>query len=128
MAARSGLEGYAYAALRIVSGFLFLFHGLQKLFGMYGGSVQPAGTLPWIAGAIELAGGLLILVGLFTSVVAFICSGEMAAAYFMAHFPKGAWPIENGGELAALYCFVFLFIAARGGGPLSVDGMIRRKA
>lgn len=128
MAARSGLEGYAYAALRIVSGFLFLFHGLQKLFGMYGGSVQPVGTLPWIAGAIELAGGLLILVGLFTSVVAFICSGEMAAAYFMAHFPKGAWPIENGGELAALYCFVFLFIAARGGGPLSVDGMIRRKA
>jgi putative oxidoreductase len=128
MAARSGLEGYAYAALRIVSGFLFLFHGLQKLFGMYGGSVQPVGTLPWIAGAIELAGGLLILVGLFTSVVAFICSGEMAAAYFMAHFPKGVWPIENGGELAALYCFVFLFIAARGGGPLSVDGMIRRKA
>ena len=128
MAARSGLEGYAYAALRIVSGFLFLFHGLQKLFGMYGGSVQPVGTLPWVAGAIELAGGLLILVGLFTSVVAFICSGEMAAAYFMAHFPKGAWPIENGGELAALYCFVFLFIAARGGGPLSADGMIRRKA
>ena len=128
MAARSGLEGYAYAALRIVSGFLFLFHGLQKLFGMYGGSVQPVGTLPWVAGVIELAGGVLILVGLFTSIAAFVCSGEMAAAYFMAHFSKGFWPIQNQGELAALYCFVFLYIAARGGGPLSVDRMIRKKA
>lgn len=128
MATRSGFEGYAYAALRIVSGFLFLFHGLQKLFGMYGGSVQTVGTLPWVAGVIELAGGVLILVGLFTSIAAFICSGEMAVAYFMAHAPKAFWPIQNQGELAALYCFVFLYIATRGGGPLSVDRMIRKKA
>jgi putative oxidoreductase len=126
MAARSGLEGYAYAALRIVSGLLFLFHGLQKVFGMYGGSVQPVGSLPWIAGAIEIGGGILVLVGLFTSLAAFVCSGEMAAAYFMAHFPKGFWPIENQGELAALYCFVFLYIAARGGGPLSLDRILRK--
>jgi putative oxidoreductase len=128
MAARSGLEGYAYAAMRIVTGLLFLFHGLQKLFGMYGGQVQQVGSLPWVAGVIELAGGVLVLVGLFTAFAAFICSGEMAAAYFMAHYPKGFWPIENGGELATLYCFVFLFIASRGGGPLSVDSMVRRKA
>lgn len=128
MAARSGLEGYAYAAMRIVTGFLFLFHGLQKVLGMYGGQVQAVGSLPWVAGVIELAGGILVLIGLFTSLTAFICSGEMAAAYFMAHFPKGFWPVENGGELAALYCFVFLYIASRGGGPLSLDRMIRKKA
>ena len=128
MAARSGLEGYAYAAMRIVTGFLFLFHGLQKVLGMYGGQVQAVGSLPWVAGVIELAGGILVLIGLFTWLTAFICSGEMAAAYFMAHFPKGFWPVENGGELAALYCFVFLYIASRGGGPLSLDRMIRKKA
>ena len=127
MAARTTLEGYAYAALRIVTGFLFLFHGLQKLFGMYGGKVMPMGSLPWVAGVIELVGGVLVLIGLFTSVVAFIASGEMAAAYFMAHFPNGFWPIQNQGELAALYCFAFLYIAARGGGPLSIDRVVRRK-
>jgi putative oxidoreductase len=72
-------------------------------------------------------GGVLVLIGLFTSVVAFIASGEMAAAYFMAHFPNGFWPIQNQGELAALYCFAFLYIAARGGGPLSIDRVVRRK-
>ena len=128
MAARAGLEGYAYAALRIVAGFLFMFHGLQKIFGMYGGQVQRMGTLPWFAGVIELVGGILIMIGLFTAIVAFICSGEMAAAYFMAHFPSGFWPIVNRGELAALYCFVFLYIAARGSGPISVDKMIRKRA
>jgi putative oxidoreductase len=127
MAARSGLEGYAYAALRIVSGLLFLFHGLQKVLGMYGGSVQPVGSLPWVAGVIEIAGGVLVLLGLFTSIAAFVCSGEMAVAYFMAHFPRGFWPIQNQGELAALYCFIFLYIAARGGGPLSLDRMLRKK-
>jgi putative oxidoreductase len=127
MAARTTLEGYAYAALRIVTGFLFLFHGLQKVFGMYGGKVMPMGSLPWVAGVIELVGGVLVLIGLFTSVVAFIASGEMAAAYFMAHFPNGFWPIQNQGELAALYCFAFLYIAARGGGPLSIDRVVRRK-
>jgi putative oxidoreductase len=128
MAARTSLESYAYAALRIVAGLLFLFHGLQKLFGTHGGQVVPVGSLPFLAGIIELGGGLLVMVGLFTSVVAFVCSGEMAAAYFMAHLPRAFWPIENRGELAALYCFVFLFIASRGGGPLSLDRIVRRKA
>ena len=95
MAARSGLEGYAYAAMRIVTGLLFLFHGLQKVLGMHGGQVQAVGSLPWVAGVIELTGGILVMVGLFTALTAFICSGEMAAAYFMAHFPEGFWPIEN---------------------------------
>ena len=127
MAARSGLEGYAYAAMRIVTGLLFLFHGLQKVLGLYGGQVQAVGSLPWVAGVIEVTGGVLVMVGLFTALTAFICSGEMAAAYFMAHFPKAFWPIENQGELAALYCFVFLYIASRGGGPVSVDRVVRKK-
>ena len=127
MAVRSGLDGYAYAAMRIVTGLLFLFHGLQKVVGIYGGQVQPVGSLPWVAGVIELAGGVLVMVGLLTALAAFICSGEMAAAYFMAHFPKAFWPVQNQGELAALYCFVFLYIASRGGGPLSVDRMVRKK-
>jgi putative oxidoreductase len=117
-------ERYApqvYALFRIVTGFLFMFHGLQKLFGMFGGQVMPTGSIPWIAGAIELVGGLLVMIGLLTRVAAFICSGEMAAAYFMAHQPKGTWPVENGGELAALYCFAFLYIAARGAGTWSAD-------
>jgi putative oxidoreductase len=128
MATKAGLEGYAYALMRFIVGFLFLFHGLQKILGMYGGQVVPMMSRAWIAGIIELVGGVLVMVGLFTTPVAFICSGEMAAAYFLAHYPKAFWPIQNGGELAALYCFVFLYIASRGGGPLSVDRLIRRKA
>ena len=123
-------ERYApqvYAVFRMVTGFLFLFHGLQKLLGMFGGQVMPTGSLPWIAGVIELVGGLLVMIGLLTRIVAFICSGEMAAAYFMAHQPKGTWPVENGGELAALYCFAFLYIAARGAGIWSVDGTRRSR-
>jgi putative oxidoreductase len=117
-------ERYApqvYALFRIVAGFLFMFHGLQKLMGMFGGTVMPTGSLPWIAGVIELVGGILIMIGLLTRVFAFLCSGEMAAAYFMAHQPKGTWPIENGGELAVLYCFAFLYMATRGAGICSVD-------
>jgi putative oxidoreductase len=92
---------------------------------MYGGTQMALATLPGIAGIIELVGGTLVAIGLFTSPVAFVCSGEMAVAYFMAHQPKGTWPIENQGELAALYCFVFLYIAARGGGPISLDRLLR---
>jgi len=120
-------ERYApqvYALFRIVAGFLFLFHGLQKLFGMFGGmqgSTATMMTMPWFAGVIELFGGLLIMIGLLTRIAAFLCSGEMAVAYFMVHQPRGMWPIQNGGELAALYCFAFLFIAARGAGIWSVD-------
>jgi putative oxidoreductase len=109
-----------YAVLRIVSGFLFACHGAQKVFGVLGG--QKAGApLYMAAGWIELIGGILIAVGFLTPIVAFICSGEMAVAYFMAHFPQGVWPIENGGELAALYCFLFLYMAARGAGIWSID-------
>jgi putative oxidoreductase len=115
------LEPYAYAAMRIVVGLLFLFHGLQKVFGMYGGKVMPMGSQAWFAGIIELLGGGLVMVGLFTVPAAFISSGEMAVAYFQAHQPSGFWPIQNRGELAALYCFVFLYIATRGAGMLSLD-------
>jgi putative oxidoreductase len=111
-----------YAVLRIVAGFLFMFHGLQKILGMFGSTAVPMGVWPfWYAGIIELVGGILILIGLFARPVAFICSGEMAAAYFMAHQPKGTWPIQNQGELAVLYCFLFLYIAARGAGTWSAD-------
>lgn len=116
----------AYALLRIVAGFLFAFHGAQKLLGAFGGRVQPFGTLLWFAGVIELAGGLLIMIGLFGAIAAFVASGEMAVAYFTSHRPQGTWPIQNQGELAALYCFVFLFIAAKGSGIWSVDRMRRR--
>lgn len=111
----------AYAAFRVVAGFLFAFHGAQKLFGMFGGTAQPIASLFGLAGIIELTCGVLVAIGWFTPFAAFLASGEMAAAYFIAHAPKGPWPIQNGGELAALYCFAFLFIATRGGGMLSVD-------
>lgn len=127
MALRTNLEGYAYAAMRVVIGFLFLFHGLQKLFGMYGGQTAPLMSLRGAAGVIELVGGVLVMVGLFTTPVAFVCSGQMAVAYFMVHAPRGPWPIANAGELATLYCFVFLYISARGGGPLSMDRIMRGK-
>src|SRR5688500_11327086 len=114
-------EGPAYALMRIVARFLFAFHGAQKLLGMFGGQQVPMMSIYWFAGVIELVGGVLIMIGLLTSIAAFIASGEMAYAYFTSHVPKGTWPIENGGELAVLYCFVFLYIAARGGGAWSVD-------
>lgn len=119
-------EGHAYAVLRIVAGLLFAVHGAQKLFGVVGGTAAPLMTLRGIAGAIEFFGGLLIAVGLFTAPAAFIASGEMAVAYFMAHAPGGVWPILNRGELAVLYCFVFLYVAARGGGRWSLDALGRR--
>ena len=127
MAAQTSLDGYAYSAMRFVTGFLFMFHGLQKLLGMYGGTQMSLTTLPGVAGVIEVVGGVLVAIGLFTAPVALICSGEMAVAYFMVHQPQGTWPIQNQGELAALYCFVFLYSAARGGGPVSIDRLIRRK-
>ena len=108
--------------LRIVAGLLFMQHGAQKLFGMLGGTQVELMSLVGLAGVLEFFGGLLVAVGLFTRIVAFILSGEMAAAYFMAHLPQGFWPIENGGELSALFCFVFLFFAAAGPGRFSIDG------
>ena len=116
----SRFEPYAYALFRIVSGFLFIFHGLQK-FGMYGGKAVDLASRNGAAALIETAGGALVMLGLFTGPVAFICSGEMAAAYFIAHAPQGSLPIQNRGELAVLNCFAFLYIAARGSGLWSVD-------
>ena len=113
-------EPYAYAVMRIVTGLLFLFHGLQKIFGMFGGQTVELLSLRGLAGIIELVGGAMVMIGLFTSAAAFIASGEMAFAYFMSHQPQGTWPIQNRGELAALYCFVFLYISTRGSGPLAV--------
>ena len=115
-------EPYAYTLLRIVAGLLFMFHGLQKL-GVLGGHLTlPAVSLIGLAALIETVGGLLIMIGFATSPVAFICSGEMAYAYFTAHQPRGTWPIQNGGEPAALFAFIFLYISTRGGGMLSIDG------
>ncbi len=113
-------SGFFYALMRIIAGALFACHGAQKLFGVLGGQKQEA-TLMIAAGVIELACGILIAVGLFTSYIAFIASGEMAVAYFKQHYPAGFWPIMNRGELAVLFCFVFLYIASRGSGILSID-------
>jgi putative oxidoreductase len=113
----------AYAALRIVGGILFMFHGLQKTFGLFGGREVELMSRLGAAGIIELAGGALIAGGLLTTPVALLASGEMAFAYFLSHFPRGGAPIQNGGELAVLYCFLFLYIATRGGGRLSLDSV-----
>jgi putative oxidoreductase len=121
VAALARFEPFAYPALRIVAGLLFMFHGLQK-FGLLGTDAVPLASLRGLAGAIELVGGGLLMIGFLTVPTAFIASGQMAAAYFISHQPRGGWPIQNGGELAALYCFLFLFVATRGAGRLSLDG------
>ncbi|MEQ8860703.1 MAG: DoxX family protein [Pseudomonadales bacterium] len=116
-------ESQSYALLRIVTGFLFLCHGSQKLFGFPAAARE--GAPAWIqygAGGIEFVGGVLVLIGLATRPAAFISSGTMAVAYWLAHGSQALFPLNNGGELAALYCFLFLFIACRGAGIWSVDG------
>jgi putative oxidoreductase len=115
-----------YCLLRFVAGILFACHGAQKLFGVLGGQKVTGNTLMTVAGAIEFFGGILIALGLLTSIAAFLASGEMAVAYFKAHAPQGFWPIENQGELAVLYCFLFLFMAAYGSGAISLDRAIFR--
>ncbi len=117
-----GISNYAYAAMRIVAGAAFAQHGAQKLFGVFGGDAPVEWlSLMGLAGAIELCGGVLVAAGLLTRYAAFVSSGLMAAAYFMAHARRGFWPIENEGELAMLFCFLFLYIATRGSGPLGLD-------
>jgi putative oxidoreductase len=117
---------HTYALVRIVVPLLYFCHGAQKLFGAFGGmgghSVWGGPPLFIAAGLIEVPAGILIALGLFTTPVAFLASGEMAVAYFTQHLPRGFWPIENHGELPVLFCFVFLFIAARGPGIWSLDG------
>jgi putative oxidoreductase len=117
----SKYENHLYSILRIVAGFLFLWHGSEKLFGF----PQPAMGIPafiaYFGGTIEFAGGILVMIGLFTRWAAFISSGEMAFAYWMVHGTMAALPIVNHGELAMLFCFLFLFIAAKGPGGFSID-------
>ena len=110
-----------YALLRIISGFLFIWHGTQKLFNFPADFPYPLTPLMYAAGTIEMIGGALVMLGLLTRPAAFICSGTMAVAYWMVHGMGNFFPILNGGELAALYCFAFLFIAARGPGIWSLD-------
>ncbi|HET9869727.1 MAG TPA: DoxX family protein [bacterium] len=133
MESLSKLNAEAYGALRSVAGFLFLFHGAQKLFGLFlDPSLMPHfGTQMWFGGVIELVGGVLIMVGLCTRWAAFLASGEMAVAYFQFHwkfvFTSAFFPLVNHGEMAVLYCFVFLFIATQGPGKWSLDGMLKKK-
>src|SRR5436309_10056839 len=122
----SRLAGVTHSLLRIVAGLLFICPGAMQLLGWFGGMPVPMTPLLYVAGVIELVGGTLILLGLFTRPVAFLASGEMAFAYFMGHFPHGFWPIQNHGEPAVLLCFIFLFLAANGAGPWSLDRMIGR--
>ena len=115
--------------VRIVIGLVFMLHGAQKLLGFPdpGAKLNPNAPLLFkAAGVIELVGGALIAVGLLTSIAALIASGEMAVAYFKQHAPEGVWPTLNGGELAVLYCFIFLYLAFAGPGPWSIDAMIGR--
>jgi putative oxidoreductase len=122
----SACARWVLSILRIVTALLFMEHGGQKLLNYPpGGHTVPWHTLAGVAGILELVGGALELVGFLTRPVAFILSGEMAVAYFMVHAKGGLWPIQNKGELAVLYCFVFLYLAAAGGGPLSVDSLWR---
>jgi putative oxidoreductase len=113
----------AYSLMRFVLGALFACHGAQKLFGAFGGEVATK-PLMIVGSILEFGGGLLIAIGLLTRIAAFLASGEMAVAYFMAHAPNGFWPIQNHGESAVIYCFVFLYMAAHGGGRFSLDHMI----
>ncbi len=122
---------YLYATMRVVVGFLFACHGAQKLFAVLGGvgghgSAALQFSLMWFAGVVELTTGLLVIAGLFTRYIAFLASGEMAFAYILVHAHKGFWPILNGGELAVLYCFIFLFIAAYGARICSVDTYLEK--
>jgi putative oxidoreductase len=117
----------AYSLLRIVAGFMILMHGMQKILGVFAEQQPAVGSQIWIGGLIELIGGLLIFFGFQTRCAAFIASGMLAVAYFQFHwkfqFDSHFFPIVNHGELAVLYCFVFLFIATKGGGKWSVDGI-----
>ena len=118
------------SVLRIIAAFLLIAHGAQKLFGFLappGMPSFPPFSQMWIAGILEFFGGLLLLIGLFTRPVAFILSGMLAVAYFQMHAPGGFWPLQNMGEPAVLYCFIFLYLSVAGGGEWSVDRLLRRR-
>jgi putative oxidoreductase len=123
------LAPYVLSILRIVAALLFLEHGMSRLFGFPSPLPTPhVFTMYWFAGAIEFTGGALVLLGLFSRPAAFIMSGEMAFAYFISHAPHGFFPILNRGDGAILYCFIFLYIAFAGPGPLSLDALWRRRS
>jgi putative oxidoreductase len=130
---RESLPHIVVGALRLVAGLMLIQHGVQKHFGLLLPPGQPFGGAPapmtqmWFAGTLEIVGGLLLAIGLFTRPVAFVLSGLMAFAYFLAHAPQGFYPALNGGELAALYCFVFLALSVLGGGRFSVDALRHRE-
>lgn len=130
LAKASRLEPHLRSLLRIMAGFTFALHGVQKLFGFLGGiggHSVPVTTMLGAAGLIETVGSFFIITGLFTRPVAFVLSGEMAIGYFRTHAPRGLWPLTNGGELAVLYCFLWLWISAAGAGPWSLDRLLGRK-
>ncbi|MCP3805444.1 DoxX family protein [Allokutzneria sp. A3M-2-11 16] len=130
---KAQLDAGVLAAVRVVTGFLFVSHGGQGMFGWFGGVDGAGGTVPfgswpgWWGGVIELAGGALVLIGLFTRYAAVLCSGAMAYAYFVVHQPMALHPISNMGELAAIYSWVFLLIAVLGPGALALDNLRRRR-
>ncbi len=125
--------GATHALLRAFAGALFMQHGVQKLFGLVADPSRPwtgapaAFSTPWLAGVLVCLGGAPIVLGLFTRPVADLLSGEMAVAYFMAHAPRGFWPVRNGGENVVLLCFVFLCLAFAGGGPFGADALRARR-
>jgi putative oxidoreductase len=125
------VTGITHSLLRLVAGLILFCPGAMKLFGWFGGMPAPLAGHPlppllMSAGIIECTAGPLLMLGLFTRPVAFIASGEMAFAYFIGHFPRGFWPVQNHGEPAVLLCFIFLFLAATGGGPISLDHALAR--
>lgn len=131
---RPGWPGAIHSLLRVITGALFIQHGVQKLFGLLVSAHQtwngppPVFSQFWFAGVLEVFGGILIVLGLFTRPVAFLLSGEMAVAYFQAHFPRNFWPVLNGGENVVLFCFVFLYLFATGAGPYSLDTYLRSRS
>jgi len=126
-------HGAIHSLLRVITGALFIQHGVQKLFGLLVSANHtwngppPVFSQFWFAGVLEVFGGILIVVGLFTRPVAFLLSGEMAVAYFQAHLPRNFWPVLNGGENVVLFCFVFLYLFANGAGPYSLDALLRSR-
>jgi putative oxidoreductase len=129
---RHQAEEVAYLLLRVVAALLFIQVGGLKLFGWFGGMPPGGGAAPfmsqaWIGGVLEVFGGAAIMLGLFTRPVAFILAGEMAVAYWQFHAPNGHWPIQNHGEPAVLFCFMYLYMAAHGAGEWSLDALLRRK-
>ena len=122
----SSLSPYLLSVLRLVAAFVYVAHGTQKLFGVPGHPFHApvfAATLMFAAGVLETFGGTLMFLGLFARPVAFVLSGQMAVAFFIQHYPGGFWPILNGGELAVLFCFIWLFFCVAGPGPISVDAL-----